>query len=175
MPSSAPTTTVAPATTGADPGGAEVLDCKDPIGASSAPDEGFAAIGDAVALQTAASSPVALQTSVSGEPDPAYGLFAKTGLLVRTGVMSELIVPPEWLGKVAVAWGNTGSDRPSGRLIVGPCPGTAAWIAFPGGYYVNQPACIDLIVRRDGTDHHVAVGVGSPCPGQQPPPEPSST
>ena len=52
-----------------------------------------------VALPTAPRSP-ALQTGSSGESNPAIRLFAKTGLLIRTGTRFELAIPPAWAGRL---------------------------------------------------------------------------
>jgi len=151
---------------------AETLDCRRPIGELEAPGERYEIIGGAVALVTSASSPIALQTSAT-KADPAKRLFAKTGLLVKTGAKSELIVPPEWADQLSVGWGNTDAGQPSQHLVVGPCDSGAAWIAFPGGYFISDPACVDLIVRVADKDRHRSIGVGAPCPGQRQPPEPT--
>jgi hypothetical protein len=82
-------------------------------------------------------------------------------------------VPPAWVGRLAVEWGNTTRRALAHHLVVGPCPGDDPWIAFPGGFYVSQPACVELIVRVANIDHEVSVGVGAPCPGQKPPPQPT--
>ena len=149
------------------------LDCRDPIGAVDAPDAGYDVFGDAVALTTSRTSPAALQTTATDDSDPAQRLFAKTGLLVRTDACSDLIVPPEWRGKLAFRWGNAGDETATEHLVVGPCAGPGAWIAFPGGYLVSEPACVELIVRTSQGDQRTSVGVGAPCAGQDGPPEPS--
>jgi hypothetical protein len=132
-------------------------------------------IGDAVALVTSTTSETALQTSASGDPDPSQRLYAKNGLLVRTNMRSEFIVPPAWHDRLSFRWGNAGPREATEHLVVGPCDGPADWIAFPGGYLVSDPACVDFIVRAGNGDHRVTVGVGAPCDGQRPPPEPTDT
>jgi hypothetical protein len=151
----------------------QTLDCNDPIGELSTPGDGYEAIDGAVALPTSAANPIALGTSATREYGPSKRLFAKTGLLVRTGVKSELITPPEWIGRLWYRWGNTGPPPPTDHFVVGPCRGAAAWIAFPGGFFVADPACVHLVVRTAAGDHDVTVGVGAPCPGQRPPPDPT--
>jgi hypothetical protein len=153
--------------------GSLALDCRDPIAEMPAPPTGYEVIGDAVALVTSATSDTALQTSTSGEPNPSQRLFAKNGLLVRTNVRSELIVPPAWHDRLSFQWGNAGPRQATEHLVVGQCDGGANWIAFPGGYLVSDPACVDFIVRAGDGDHRVTVGVGAPCEGQRPPPEPT--
>jgi len=149
------------------------LDCRNPVAEMPAPESGYEVVDDAVALATSATSGTALQTSTSGDPDPARRLFAKTGLLVRTNVRSEFIVPPAWHDRVSFRWGNAGARDATEHLVVGPCDGPDGWIAFPGGYLVSSPACVDFVVRTAAGDHPVTVGVGAPCDGQRPPPEPS--
>lgn len=149
------------------------LDCGDPIGEMAAPPDGYEVIGDAVALATSATSAAALQTRATGDSDPSRRLFAKNGLLVKTNVRSEFIVPPAWHHRLAFRWGNAGSPAATEHLVVGPCDGPAGWIAFPGGYLVSDPACVDFVVRAGDGDHRVTVGVGAACEGQRPPPEPT--
>lgn len=147
------------------------FECADPIGRLAAPPADMHVFGGAIALFTAASSHVALQTSISGSAAPSQRLFAKAGLLVKSGAVAEIIVPPNWLGRLFVQWSSARTEH----LAIGPCGnGNGTWLAFPGGYYVPRPECVDLIVRVAGIDHHLSVGIGRPCPGQQPPPQPTS-
>jgi hypothetical protein len=152
-----------------------LLDCRDPISEMNKPPDGFEVIGDAIALVTSATSETALQTSETGDADPSQRLFAKNGLLLRTRTQSELIVPSGWRDRLSFHWGNAGSQESTEHLVAGPCDGEASWIAFPGGYLVADPACVDFIVRTTDGDHRVTVGVGAPCDGQRPPPEPTDT
>ncbi len=116
-------------------------------------------------MLTTETSDTALQTSVSGDADPTRRLFAKSGLLLRTGEHAELSSEDAWL-----AWGSNAVDR---RLDAGPCQGEPGWLAFAGGYLVSDPGCVAVTVTVDGEDFPYTVGVGAPCPGQQPPPAPS--
>lgn len=47
------------------------------------------------------------------------------------------------------------------------------WMAFPGGFRVDEPRCLEVTVRARGESETVQVGVGAPCEGQQPPLEPT--
>src|SRR5436190_4147232 len=165
----------APAAAAVETAESLTLDCRDPIGATSAPASFVQPIAGAVALQTRSSSRTALQTSASDAGAPSLRLFAKTPLFVRTGAKAELIVPRKLVGRVSVTWGNTGQGVATRSLGVGPCRGAARWLVFPGGYFVAKPACVGCIVRVAGKDHHVSLGVGAPCPGQRPPPEPTQS
>ena len=153
---------------------AATFDCTDPIDMSSTLPPGFDDLGG-VALQTSSTYPLALQTSSSGRADPSQRLFAKAALLVRANVTAEIVVPSAFVGRVAFEWGNTVKRTLTTHLRVGPCTGRD-WMAFPGGYYVQDPMCVYLAVIVAGIDpFRVSVGVGTPCAGQQPPPQPSAT
>jgi hypothetical protein len=135
-------------------------------------------IGGAVALQTRASNRRAIQTAFITDPaTPHERYFAKSPLFVRTGERSaKIIVPRTQVGRVAVSWGNTAQRRVATRTFtVGPCSGANPWVVFPGGFHLAKPACVELIVRVSGQNHRVHMGVGSPCPGQRPPLEPSAS
>ena len=126
-----------------------------------------------VALPTS-SKAAALQTGRTGDPDPAVRLFAKNGLVIKAGTTFELVVPDEAKDMVSIGWG-VGPIKPSRRVTVS-CPaGTSSsgWLAYPGGYWAPQPACVPLIVRTDGKEQRVHIGLGTPCPGQLPPQGPS--
>jgi hypothetical protein len=142
------------------------LECGDKIFSLDAPQEGEDVVGEGVALQTSLSTTAAFQTSRTSDSNPALRLFAKTGLDVRTGVASELIVPDRWVGHLAFIWGGT---PPTSRLVVGPCSGGSNWSVFAGGYLTSEVGCFDFIVRTNNIDHTVSVGAGSPCPGQMAP------
>lgn len=137
--------------------------CEGPIQQLAAPPQGYETIGDSIALETRAD---AFQTALSHYDNPALRLFAKTGLLVRTDSVSELIVPDESADHLGFEWNI---PQVTTHLVVGPCRGPAKWIVFPGGYYVSKSGCFNFIVRAKDGDHPVSVGIGSPCPGQTPP------
>ena len=77
------------------------LPCADQINASSAP-----APPRTVILRVALSTRVALGAGLlRDEPDPDARYFAKDGLVIRAGASFELVVPPEWRGRLTVATG----------------------------------------------------------------------
>jgi hypothetical protein len=156
---------------------AAVLDCRNPIGAADTPRRDVTPIGGAVALQTAATTPAALQTDAIPDPSvPSHHFWAKSPLFVRAGRTARIVVPRDQAGRVAVTWGNTDHDGIASRdFSVGHCPSASKWIVFPGGFFVAEPACIDLVVHADGEATRVRVGVGAACRGQRPPPEPSAS
>jgi hypothetical protein len=104
-----------------------------------------------------------LQVSVSGEADPAVGLFAKWGLEVRAGAAVDIQVAPGWEDRARIGWGNPGS--PGVAVHVPACAGPSGtpWLAFAGGTWVGQPVCVPLVVRSQGQEAQVRLGIGVPC------------
>jgi hypothetical protein len=148
------------------------LKCRDPIDAVNVPPSYLRTFGGVVALQTSTSTRVALQAGpFSNAHLRAYGYFAKTPVYVRTnGKSATISVAKSARGRVAMSWGNTEFDGIATRsFTIGPCSGTTKWIGFPGGYYPSRRGCFDFVVRAGRRDTRVRVGLGAPCPGQQPP------
>lgn len=151
-----------------------VLDCTSAIGSSSSfPPTGYESVGDVVALPTSAEATSALQTSRVGKPGSGTRLYAKVGLLVRVGSRFELSVAPGLRDQFAIGWGAPAI--PARQMHVGPCDSGSAWLAFAGGFWVKSVGCFDLDVNIDGSYTRVQVGIGAPCPGQDPPNGPSET
>jgi len=149
-----------------------VLPCGDQIGSSTAPAPELTALGP-VALPTRFALGAVL---LPNEPDPNARFWAKTGLDIKAGASFELVVPPEWRGRLSIAWGN-GAPRTT-RLQVAACRWMAspsqssparAWLGFAGGYWVRNPACVSLLVRAGHQTRRVHIGIGAACPGQSPP------
>ena len=161
-----------PATSSAAPAGESALACGNYIdaNASVAP---FQVVLGVVALPASPRYP-ALGTSLSGEGDEALRLFAKTGLVIRPGTTFELIVPAPFTNRLSIGWGLPG--LPSHRVVVNSCPNPGGgWLAYAGGYWIDHPACVPIIVRTGGKQQQVHIGIGTPCPGQQPPQGPSQS
>ena len=116
----------------------------------------------------------ALGTSLSGDGSGAPRLFAKTGLVIRPGTTFELIVPAPFTNRLRIGWGLPG--MPSHGVVVNNCPNPGSgWLAYAGGYWIDHPACVPIIVRAGGKQQTVHIGIGTPCPGQRPPQEPSQS
>ena len=76
-------------------------------------------------------------------------------------------------GQLAVGWGGSPSSPGSG-ITSTPCSGADhEWVALPGGYWVSHTMCATLLLRVDGQEQQVTIGLGDPCPGQLPPGGPS--
>jgi hypothetical protein len=166
LPATADATSVTPTAT---------LDCRDPIGGFIDPPADYERFDDQVALVTSATRDQAMQAAPYRQPSAApFRYFSKTGLLVRTGKRTaEIRVPRSERGRLGVLWGNTGQHGIASRVFrVGPCPGGIGYIAFPGGFYVNEPHCARVIVRVGDHERTARVGLGQACPGQRPPATP---
>jgi hypothetical protein len=161
-----------PSTSSAAPAAESELDCGDAID-GNAPVAPFQVVLGVVALPVSPGYP-ALQTSLSGDGNGPLRLFAKTGLVVRPGTTFELIVPAWSTSRLSIGWGLPGT--PSHRVVVSNCsnPG-GGWLAFAGGYWIDHPACVPLIVRAGGRPQQVHIGLGTACPGQRPPQGPSQS
>jgi hypothetical protein len=39
------------------------------------------------------------------------------------------------------------------------------WLAYAGGYYIDRPACMSVVVKTDNQAQPVYIGVGVGCDG----------
>lgn len=157
-PDSATSSAAGPGDSSAAVSATSTLKCSDHIG-TGPPADDLKAVADAVALPVAASSG-RLQAGRTGDTRRTRW-FAKRGLVVKTGESFDLIVPPEERHRLAIGWGNPA--QPTWRLHAS-CPeGNATWRAFAGGYFVRKRGCVSLIVRADGHQERVRIGVGARC------------
>jgi hypothetical protein len=159
-------------TSSAAPAGGSALACGNYVDANASAASLQVVLG-VVALPASPRYP-ALGTSLSGEGNKALRLFAKTGLVIKPGTTFELIVPAPFTRRLSIGWGLPGT--PSHRLVVNSCPNPGGkWLAYAGGYWIDHPACVPIIVRAGSKQQTVHIGIGTPCPGQQPPQGPSQS
>jgi hypothetical protein len=149
--------------------GESVLPCNTGIRVSYAHVAPLQVVLGVVALPVSPGYP-ALQTYLSN--DGPHRLFAKTGLVIRPGTTFELIVPARFTSRLSIGW-----DTPSRRVVVSGCarPDGGGWLAYVGGYWIDHPGCVPIIVRADGRQQQVHIGLGKACPGQRPPQGPSQS
>lgn len=97
--------------------------------------------------------------------------WAKWGLVVRGATPVELAVPDELSNDMRIGWGQL--IEPAASTVMD-CDDTDRWIAFAGGYWVRDLGCyaVDVTVGTNPTQR-VDIGIGAPCKGQDPPPEPN--
>ena len=171
--SSAPSSEASPSpASGALSGHAVALDCGDYIGAHP-PVKGLQVVLGVVALPTSTAGP-ALQTALTGDSPSSPRLFAKTGLLIKAGTDFQIDVAATAGDRLGIGWGSAAT--PSRAVVVRHCaaPGLPSrWLAYAGGYWLDRPACVVLQVRTATRRTLVHIGLGTPCPGQRPPPQPS--
>lgn len=136
------------------------------IPSEDSPPPDWTLVLDVVALP-ASPTANALEVSDTGSSGSTPELFAKTGLMIRDGATFSIRVAPEYADRARIGWGSPGPT--AARITVESCQGPAAstlgWVAFPGGYYVDQPACLPVIVQSAGRSQRVSIGVGTSCPG----------
>jgi hypothetical protein len=137
-----------------------VLDCNTAVAARGAPSDGWSTVLSQVALETG----ITLQANPSGESDPHAALFAKSALMIAAGAEVTLSVPDDWVGRLTIGWGG-----PAPRALnfhVPKCPAPVApsqWLVFPGGFWVDTPACVPVVVRRGTAQETVHLAVGAAC------------
>jgi hypothetical protein len=123
-----------------------------------------------VALPTSDTYRSALQTGNNPDEGRSARLFAKTGLWFRRSGGFELVVPENLRGRLSIGWESVRAWR----VVVPACPdANSEWVVRPGGYWVADPMCATLLVRSNGQERAVTIGLGTPCPGQSPPDGPS--
>jgi hypothetical protein len=157
----APATGARPATVSPTPrpapGPADV-DCDHSIGTLKTPTPGTRIVLGVVALPTDVLPAV-----------PLDGRFwSKRGLEVLTGAVVEVSVAPEAAGHARIGWGGNPSEsgttqRVNGCSVLG-CATDCGWLAFAGGYWVDAPACVPIVVTSNGRTQRVRVAVGTACP-----------
>jgi hypothetical protein len=142
------------------PATATATACSDSIGQVTAPPEDYHTIAGVAALPDDA----VIQTAPSGEQGPAVKLFAKWGLLVRTGETVEVAIGPGWASRARVGWGNPAAPAASVRIkacAVGGAP--KPWTAFAGGTWVAEPACVPAVIRDGNRIEQIRLPIGRPC------------
>lgn len=134
-------------------------------------------LADAVAFPSITGRPALQAVRLGNRELPDFGevdhrwYWAKDGLITRSTHKVEVLVPKDSRDSVRFGWSRD-DVRPHTSIVLGPCPeSTSEWQGFIGGYWVEAPGCYEVHVRvDDGGAYPVEVGIGAPCPGQDPPP-----
>ncbi|SDO25745.1 hypothetical protein SAMN04515671_0330 [Nakamurella panacisegetis] len=109
-----------------------------------------------------------LQATESGLAGTQTRLFAKTGLLVRAGASLTIGIGPGFADRARIGWGVSPI---AAELTVTDCQDPArpegTWLAYAGGYYVDRPMCLPILITTGRRSAQVSIGVGTTCPGQQ--------
>lgn len=170
---STPALTQLAPTSAPTPAAASALRCADAIGTQARPRPATTVLG-VVELPISPETP-ALGTARTGNGAGPLRLFAKTGLVIKPGARFQLIVPAQFADRLSIGWGNPAV--PSHRVTVHSCGinPDGQWLAYAGGYWIDHPACVPIIVQVGDQQRTVHVGLGTACPGQQPPAQPNQT
>lgn len=131
-------------------------------------------VGDAVALPSLRrpalpARPIGITSSDVVEPG---WYWAKWGLVARGATPIDLAVPDELIDDMRIGWGGQPSEPAASTFM--DCEDTDRWLAFAGGYWVREPGCyaVDVTIGTEPAQR-VDIGIGAPCAGQDPPPEPN--
>jgi hypothetical protein len=137
------------------------------------PPASFQIVLGVVALPTSPRYP-ALQTGLTGDKSVPR-LFAKTGLIIKAGTSFDVVVPRQARGHLGIGWGGSPAT-PRRQVLIRNCAkaaGNSDWLAYAGGYWIDHPACVAIVVKAQGQQERLHIGLGTPCHGQQPPRGPS--
>lgn len=92
--------------------------------------------------------------------------FAKVGLILKIGQTFTLEIPANMRGHVKIGWSNSGYTVADSLAVPG-CttnlPDTK-WLVYPGGFWLDAPACVPLTVTHGGDTETLHIPVGASCP-----------
>ena len=149
------------------------LSCDDFIDTVHGQQDGYETVLGVVQLPTA---PVTRALQTGRIPGPPRRYFAKRGLIVGPDTPFQLTIVDLQALDASLGWGNPGR---SGRtLTVDRCRSAQnprSWLVYAGGFNTARTGCLPLQVSSTTGTRRVQVGVGAPCPGQDPPPQPSDS
>jgi hypothetical protein len=149
--------------------GSQRLDCSRTSGVDLEQFPDYYTVFGAVAIPTAA----ALYTSRGLDSVGASVLFAKAPLIIAVNSSVTISVAPEWKGVLGLGWQSTRRDYTTLQVIS--CRGSTRWLLVDGGFSASRTGCMAIIVNTGSGRQRVPIGIGAPCPGQAPPPQPPDT
>jgi len=82
---------------------------------------------------------------------------------VRAATEVEILVLDASRRGARIGWGSPA--EPSIAVRAGPCPalGDESWLAFAGGFFVDEPACVEIQVSVGARVETARVPVGVAC------------
>ncbi len=97
-----------------------------------------------------------------------YPFWMKTPILIRWGAGPvDVVVPRAWRERVAVRWGYPHPTAWAARFVRCPLPKVgkpwSQWIAYAGGVYLRESACVPLIVRVGDRSTTARLSIGRRC------------
>lgn len=91
--------------------------------------------------------------------------FAKVALIVKVGATITLKVPDQMREHVKIGWSNSGYTVADSIAILG-CTSNvpdAKWLVYPGGFWLDAPACVPLTVTHGKDTETIHVPIGTSC------------
>ena len=140
-----------------------IVDCDDAAGSVAQP--GGTLYGQRLALSWGSRARKLVRYD-----DVHYPYRIKLPIFIRAGGRAFTIqVPPTWHQPAGMAWDNRGDAQPAiaRGVRVLPCPGgdkLSVWLAYPGAFYVDRPACLPLVITIGGKSYRTRVPLGRACP-----------
>jgi hypothetical protein len=138
---------------------AVAVPCSQVIGRQGAPPADMTVLLGAVALPVKQ----VLQASDAGSEAPVQ-LFAKWGLVVRAGADVTVRLGAGAPSRARIGWGSAAAPQQAVHVSCPAPTGPAQWLAFAGGYWVDQPACVPVEVTTGGRTATANISVGVKCP-----------
>ncbi len=161
---SAPGTDIAPHAVGPS----LPFECGNPIGSGPAAAKlaGPDAIGvpDLVYISASATGGTIIQW-VGGASYQGLHL-SKVGLVLKAGRSFTLEVPAELRGHMKIGWSNSGYTLADSLHSPGCTANTdnAEWLVYPGGFWLDAPACVPLTVKHGEQVETLHLPIGKTCP-----------
>jgi len=135
------------------------FNCDDAIDVVETLPDNYSAFADAMAL------PTDVETMQRGRSSTDGRRFSKMGLIIRPGTTFQIHVAPTSQGNALIHWGNAGINDPSESIAVESCGGDPeTWIAFPGGVWTLEPACVTLLVTTEVEREQLELPISMTCP-----------
>ncbi|MEQ1874335.1 MAG: hypothetical protein ABL953_11460 [Ilumatobacteraceae bacterium] len=136
--------------------------CDEPIDVLQEVPETYVSVADVVALPGDGEVLQRGRTGTDYDPESLY-TFSKMGLLIRPGATFQIHVAPDSLGNALIEW-NIEDEHLVGSIAVSSCPGDpSVWLAYPGGVWTLEPACVELIVITADATGTIRLPVGVAC------------
>lgn len=124
-----------------------------------APQTGGIEVGDAVVLQGSGPS-----APLGSSMQPGLPVFVKVPVFVRGDAEVVVSLARDEPDGVAIAWAS--SPRPPGvEVTFEPCGTGHEWTTYPGGFVLDAPRCVTVVVEVDGRSTRQQVPLGASCPG----------
>jgi hypothetical protein len=140
-----------------------IVDCDDAAGSVSQP--GGTIYGQRLALSWGSRA-----RKLAPNPNLRYPYTTRLPIFIRAGGRAFTIqIPAAWRQRAGMAWDNRGDAKPAiarGVRVV-PCPGgdkLSVWLAYPGRFFVDRPACLPLVITIRGKSYRARVPLGRACP-----------